>query len=892
MNTWTTAAREELERYFTRLGPWLKSTGADPSEVIDDLREHLRREIEAAQLKTVTEADVRRLLGKIGAPEPEEPANAPAVSAASASPSSPAKRIPRPGFWLLALGVALPAITLVIELTTGMCAAVFFDPMPTLGHIALVALVPLANWLVWQAARARKADRIRMLGWLNAIAVGVAIYFAVLYLPLMVPGLFAMVFFGWGLLPWSPLIGLVAALFLRRHLRRLAEGQTTTALSAGWKGVVTGWAMLFLLGAPDWATRVGLDMAASQEPATRQRGLTLLRTIGSDESMLRACYGRTRNAANMDLIGLVLTGGKDVPPDTARKIYYRVNGVPFNAVPAPKVRTARGGFAELDDWTWDADQAGEAVGGRIKGLYLRSSRLDAVADASAAWSYTEWIQEFENTGTRQREARAQMLLPPGGVVSRLTLWVNGEEREAAFAGRAHTRQAYENIVRQRRDPVLVSTAGPDRVLVQCFPVPANGGLMKIRIGITAPLLLPDDQEGVFLWPQFVERNFSIPENLRHTAWLEAKNAGSVACESLIAETVKEGIQAARGELLDAELASLRGQVRLRRMGGPLFFWTRDERTLGEDIVEQGLRWANPPPAARVVFAVDASIGMAGELPLIAEAIRKLPAETAVDVVLAGDEPVRLGVAERGGATASREALATRLAGARCVGGQDNLPALVRAWDLASESPGGAVVWIHAPQPAELSSADALRQRYERRAKGPRIYAFQTRPGPNKLAESLDGLAGVRMAPRIGDLGDDLDALLGRLAGGERFIEFVRQRRSPEGLRLEEPGKTAAHIARLWARDEIERLRANRRTTEAVQLAGGFQLVTPLSGAVVLESQAQFDAAGLTPVDPQTVPSIPEPGTYALLILGGAILFLRRRRGMIGRGENQCRRAAH
>lgn len=877
MNTWTTAARGELERYFARLGPWLKSTGADPSEVIDDLREHLRREIEAEQLKTVTEADVRRLLGKIGAPEPEPPPVAATATADDSRPPPQEKPGPRPGFWLLAFGVALPLISLVIELATGMCAAVFFDPMPTWGHIALVALVPLANWLVWQAARERKAERARMLGWANGIAIGVAIFYAVLYLPLMVPGVFAMIFFGWGLLPWSPMISLVAALFLRRHLRRLAEETASPPLPVGWQGVLIAGTALFLLGAPDWATRVGLDMASSQEPAARQRGLTMLRTIGSDDAMLRACYGRTRNAANMDLIGLVLTGGQDVPPDTAREIYYRVNGVPFNAVPPPKVRTARGGFAELEDWTWDVDQAGEAVGGRIKGLYLRGSRLDAVVDAAAAWSYTEWILEFENTGLRQREARAQLLLPPGGVVSRLTLWVNDEEREAAFAGRAHTRQAYENIVRQRRDPVLVSTAGPDRVLVQCFPVPPNGGRMKIRVGITAPLLLPRKEEGVFLWPRFVERNFSIPETLRHTAWLEAKNALGVTCPALIAETVKEHIQAARGELPDADLVSARSQVRLERMDGPLFFWTRDPRTLGDDIVEQGLIWTNLPPAARVVFAIDASAGMADDLPLIAEALRKIPAETEVEVILAGDEPVRLGMAGRGGATLSREELGTRLAGARCRGGQDNLPALVRAWDLASESPGGVVVWIHAPQPAELSSAEALHQRYERRAEGPRIYALQTRPGPNELVQALDGLAGVRVAARIDGLGSDLDTLLARLAGGARYIEFVRQRRSSEGLRLEEPGRTAPHIARLWARDEIERLRASRDTKEAVRIAGDFQLVTPVSGAVVLESQAQFDAAGLTPVDPQTVPSIPEPGTWALLVLGGAVLFLRRRR---------------
>ncbi len=77
-----------------------------------------------------------------------------------------------------------------------------------------------------------------------------------------------------------------------------------------------------------------------------------------------------------------------------------------------------------------------------------------------------------------------MILPPGGVVSRLTLWVDGEEREAAYAGRAKVKKAYKKVVERRRDPVLVTTCGKDRILVQCFPVPSNGGTMKIKVGIT------------------------------------------------------------------------------------------------------------------------------------------------------------------------------------------------------------------------------------------------------------------------------------------------------------------------------------------------------------------------------------------------------------------------
>jgi hypothetical protein len=47
-------------------------------------------------------------------------------------------------------------------------------------------------------------------------------------------------------------------------------------------------------------------------------------------------------------------------------------------------------------------------------------------------------------------------------------------------------------------------------------------------------------------------------------------------------------------------------------------------------------------------------------------------------------------------------------------------------------------------------------------------------------------------------------------------------------------------------------------------------VTPISGAVVLETQAQYDQFGLRPVEAGTVPTIPEPEEYLLF---GVVLSL-------------------
>ena len=54
--------------------------------------------------------------------------------------------------------------------------------------------------------------------------------------------------------------------------------------------------------------------------------------------------------------------------------------------------------------------------------------------------------------------------------------------------------------------------------------------------------------------------------------------------------------------------------------------------------------------------------------------------------------------------------------------------------------------------------------------------------------------------------------------------------------------------------------------KAVEVAVKNQLVTRVSGAVVLENQQQYDQFGLKPVDANSVPTIPEPEEYFLFAI--------------------------
>jgi hypothetical protein len=209
------------------------------------------------------------------------------------------------------------------------------------------------------------------------------------------------------------------------------------------------------------------------------------------------------------------------------------------------------------------------------------------------------------------------------------------------------------------------------------------------------------------------------------------------------------------------------------------------------------------------------------------------------------------------------------------GGHDNTAALVRGLDLAGSQPGAVLLWIHGPQPVLLQTEEALLQRLERGSQLSRWYELQVAPGRNLLTEKLDGMA------RIETLRDgELEKVVSAWGTEQRFaIRRERVEAKANTAAMAEGERTSDHLARLWAHDEVARLWQAGHQAEALELAQRYQLVTPVSGAVVLETQQQYDAAGLQPVPEGTVPTIPEPEEWALIIIAlGALAYaiLRRR----------------
>ena len=781
---------------------------------------------------------------------------------------------PGPNRFTFFAGVIMPAISITVEATTHICAGVFFDPIPTVWHLLLVIFVPLAQLQIWFAIRRRAADRLALAGFLNAVTIGISIFYTIVYLPLIPLALLALLF-GLGLLPLTPFLSLLASFIMRHQLKRVAASAPRRSFALKAKGLLAGLALtaavIGMAELPATITTIGLSMATSSSPQTQADGIRFLRKYASKEALLRSCYDRTGWAT--DVFGTAFKIRNPITPEEAQKIYYRVTGETFDGSIPPE----RAGIKLVPRETinFDRNQGGEQVGaGKLAGLSLASSKLDGSVDADGGVGYMEWTLIFRNDSDMQREARAEVQLPPGGVVSRLTLWVNGEEREAAFAGRGQVRDAYQKVaIQQRRDPVLITTAGRDRVLVQCFPVPPNKGEMKIRFGITLPLVLEDETHAKLLMPHFVFRNFDIPSEVKHAVWVQARTPMWPYSEVFMPSRQQDNFSTA-GMIDDETLSSSRSCITLNRYGSKEM-WTRDPFN-PVFVITQSVTEHTPAHLRRIVLVVDTSETMQRYIPDIQEAIRSLPSDFDVKLILAGADGFTDNTALTNLFGQDADAILMTLQRATIAGGADNTPALLKGWDLAAQTPGNnAIIWIHNPQRLLLTPVDELRRRWEQRPYGPTLYSIQTTGGADEIEKKLDGIDEVKSVARTGALQNDLTNLFAQLTGRVKTLQFVRSSRKLDKHKEMAGVETSDHLARLWANDEVARILAPRDdslTDEATSLAVRYQLVTPVSGAVVLETAEQYRASGLQPVDAGTVPTIPEPEMVALLIVAGAFLI--------------------
>jgi hypothetical protein len=351
-------------------------------------------------------------------------------------------------FWAWTWGGVLPAGVSIFEIISSFCGGVFFDPVATWWHAVLILSVPLVNaWILKGAPRGSERTR----GLAAGFVLVIALFYALLFLPLLPASIIAVIFVGMGLLSLTPVFAGWVTWKIGRARRD--ESSDLPGYRRGWKmGALAALLALAVLEGPAVWTRSNLEAAAGEGEAQRS-AITRLRAFHSERTLLRACYeGNRGNVMGTDISGWLWKGWEmsfgsrggrwaagSNELEAIRDVFFRVTGKPFNTLKPP--RLARSGFFgrgrgdTLREVEFDNHLGGDQVALRLKHLDLAESRFDGHLDARSRLGYGEWTMVFRNRSLNPQEARCQVLLPRGGRVSRLTLWVEGEHDAARLAPR-------------------------------------------------------------------------------------------------------------------------------------------------------------------------------------------------------------------------------------------------------------------------------------------------------------------------------------------------------------------------------------------------------------------------------------------------------------------------
>ncbi len=871
MKTWTNQAEQRLTEYLDERVRREGFSGEDAEELKADLRSHIHEEAEKLSGGNVGLMQLEGILGNLDAGyRASMPYKPGAVLAPEEKHSAPPPSWQPKGAWVW--GVILPLLVSLFELAAVFCGSVFFDPLATWWHALAVLAVPLINW--WLLKDGPRGSE-RWKGVAAGFALVIACFYALLFVPLIPLSALAVIYLGLGFLSLTPVI----AGILTWRISRAAGGRSSDGRKyrrGRLAGIGIALLSLLLLEGPALWTRANLA-AAKGDGEEKAEAIERLRSFHSKRTLLLACYegGRGGGFTPTDISGWIAQGWNGPAQlfnlenrwafnaDLAQQVYFRVTGESFNAQKPPRLvrpgTLGRGGnpFNEVE---FDSHLGGDQVAIRVKDLDMSESRFDGHLDARSQLGYGEWTMVFKNSGLQAKEARCQVLMPRGGRVSRLTLWVNGEPREAAFNSVSKVKAAYKSVaVVQRRDPVLVTMSGPDTILVQCFPVPANGE-MKIRFGITAPL-----DHGQWELPRILERNFGTMDTLEHSVWLQADAGFSLASTGIESrDAVRDGPGFSMSASLkpDAAMAGATA-VRMEVAAMPAAVWCEDKFAAAYErylIREPKLNRVSP---SELLLVIDGSASMEKAKPWLLESLKNdFPAD-AFHILLADDKATAVKVAD--------------LEAHEFTGGRDNEPALREAVRMAKSGEIGEIVWLHGPQAAGLSQPEALLQLIERGTRQPVIHTVMAENGPNRLAEALQSSGALRRGPALFNPRKDFSELL-RLLCMEHDEMAWNWKRSPQPP-SELGNPVWDHLARHWAIESVESKRSMLPEIDKPATAAKYQLVTSVSGAVVLETMEQYKQHGLEPVsaaDTPQIPGVPEPSSLLLVMISAAAMLTRRR----------------
>lgn len=714
------------------------------------------------------------------------------------------------GLAVMSFGVCLPA--LLITIGSVVCferilRLVFKHPVETLAECLLVTLIPVANYLAWRALRHSDHRRPLRLGVLNGLTAGTSIAFAAI--------ITASIFFGYA--PHYMMLAIISglagatAIYLGFKLRDAAATRQSKSNRVIFSvvGVVLSILGLSVCEAKSTAIRVAETMAVSDTPGERIAGLDMLRALNCEQDLRMQCA----DARTAGIPGLFLR----ISPQRERELYFAVTGKPYGNSLTESV------YSMSDEYL-----RRHVVGTRVKGLNLLRSQIAGTVNAETLTSTVNWTFVLKNSTFEQQEARAEIALPPGAVLSDLTLWAKGQQHKAMVGptDRVSSEQTqYGWVDVGATDPALVTDLGRGRVLLKCAPVPSQSE-MKVQLSITErlkPFAL--DQASLTL-PKFVDTNFSV--NGDHSLRLHAGQELSTDLKKVHKQVAADGGHLLLGSLSEDELLSNMIVTASRPATlGP--FFAIDSTLNGHGYIKETLRQVPTSSPEHLVVVIDNSESMRNHLKHIIEALRQIPANVKTSVIVPSEgtqmEPVELGKG------------IDMLAKTPFVGGKDNLQAVIKAAEAAGETKHGAVLWIHGPQPSFNEEMYIMAPYIER----PSFYelALDDRwTDTTEFFKNHQEIGPFTAVSRSSSLGADLKSFLSKWkTGGTEFVVQLDRTNTVPPTRVLD-ARQSKEVALLLARDEAYELMRGGKLARAAELATASGIVTPVTGAVVLGRSLQ------------------------------------------------------
>lgn len=713
------------------------------------------------------------------------------------------------GLAMMSLGFFAPA--LLITVISIVCferimRMVFKHPVETLIQCAFVLLIPFANYFVWKAIRYNEIRNPLRLGLLNGAAIATSFASSAI--------IFASIVFNYP--PAYGLLGAVAFLsgssgvYLAAQLRNCASTRQsrTNRLIFSTLGVLLSLTGLAACEAKGTVIRVAETMALSDVPKERDIGLDLLRNLGCEQDLRMQCAD-DRTAG---IPGVFLR----ISPQRERELYFAVFGKPYGNSLTESV------YSMSDEYL-----SKHVVGAPIKGLNLLRSAITGYVNPETLTSTVNLTFVFKNGTFDQQEARAELALPPGAVISDLTLWAQGEPHRAMFGATDRIQSSssgtggYNWVNVGQADPALITDLGRGRVLLKCSPIPAQGE-MKVQMTVTEKLKPITLTQASLSLPKFVGANFSLSGD--HNLRLHAPAEMSTDAKDFRKQRAADGGYLLIGSLKEGDLNAGPKSVVVNRP--PTFgpFFAEDRRSTARGYIKETLKQVATKAPEHLVVVVDNSESMNTHSKELIRLLREIPENVKTSLVLptAGQqmEPVPL-----------KDGIEL-IAKTKFVGGKDNLQAVIKAAEAAGETKHGAVLWIHGPQPSFNEEMYIMAPYIER----PNFFelALDDRwTDTNEFFKNHREIGPFSPVARNGSMIDDLRMFLSKwkTGGTEYVVELVRVDERPNCKIVDL--KQTDEFVRLCARDECQAMLRQNNLTEAAELGTSARIVTQVTGAVVL-----------------------------------------------------------